>query len=167
VEPRFIIDTNVGKLAKWLRMMGYDAVLFGEIDDGRMVKQALSQVRIIITKDSEFMKRRAVTTGRVKAILVCGDDPEIQMQTVMQILQLDSEFKPFTRCLECNIELMPRDRREVADTVPPRVYEIQEQYMECPSCHRIFWRGTHWQAMSMKLHQFGSIESQLVEGGKL
>ena len=158
MEPRFIIDKNVGKLAKWLRMMGYDAVLFDEIDDGRMVKQALSQDRTIITKDSGFMKRRAITTGRIKATLVKGDDPEKQMQTVIHTLKLDSEFKPFTRCLECNSELLPRERRQVADTVPPRVYEIQDKYMECPACHRIFWRGTHWQAMSDKLHQFGVVE---------
>jgi uncharacterized protein with PIN domain len=159
VETRFIIDNNVGRLAKWLRMMGYDAILFNEVDDGRMVKYALSQDRIIITRDSEFMKRRAVTTGRVKAILVAGDDPEAQMQKVMRALQLDSEYKPFSRCIECNTELLPRDRQQVAESVPPRVYDIQEQYMECPSCRRLFWRGTHWQAMNRKLHRFGSVKS--------
>lgn len=159
-EARFIIDKNVGKLAKWLRMMGYDALLFDETDDGRMVKLALADSRIIVTRDTEFMKRRAVTTGRVRAVLVSGDDPEMQMGTLICALGIDAGFKPFTRCIECNTELRPRDRHQVKGAVPPRVYEIQEQYMECPACRRLFWRGTHWQAMNQQLHQFSTVNCQ-------
>ncbi|MCX6005105.1 MAG: Mut7-C RNAse domain-containing protein [Chloroflexi bacterium] len=154
MEPKFIVDSNVGKLAKWLRMMGYDALFFDEEDDGRMVKIALAQGRIIITKDSEFMKRRVITAGRVKAILVSGDNSELQMQKVIDTLQLNIEYRPFTRCIECNVELISRERGDLEQVVPARVFAIQEQYMECPSCHRIYWRGTHWQAMSQKLKEF-------------
>ena len=157
---RFIIDKNVGKLAKWLRMMGYDALLFNETDDGRMVKLALEDSRIIVTRDTEFMKRRAVTTGRVRAVLVSGDDPEIQMGTLIRALCIDSGFKPFSRCIQCNTELRPRERHQVKEAVPPRVYEIQEQYMECPACRRLFWRGTHWQAMNRLLCQFSAVNCQ-------
>jgi uncharacterized protein with PIN domain len=67
VEIKFIVDNNVGKLAKWLRIMGYDALLFTEEDDGKMVKVALAQNRVILTKDTQIMRRRLVTTGRLKA----------------------------------------------------------------------------------------------------
>lgn len=164
MEPKFIVDSNVGKLAKWLRMMGYDASFFDEPDDGKMVKIALFQDRIIITKDSEFMKRRAITSGRVKAIRVTGDNPKSQMLAVISELKLNHEYRPFTRCLECNIELAPKSKREVAEAVPARVYEVQNQYMECPSCQRIYWRGTHWQAMSKKLEEFGNSNSQVLKG---
>ncbi len=156
MEQKFIIDINVGKLARWLRMMGYDAILFNESDDGLMVKKAIAQGRIIITKDSEFMKRRAVRCGRVKAVLVSGDDPEKQMKTLIESLDLAKSLHPFTRCLECNSVLINKEKGQIKDEVPPRVLEKQDQYMECPHCHRIYWRGTHWQDMSRKLQLFAS-----------
>lgn len=154
VVPKFIVDANVGKLVKWLRMMGFDTVFFDEPDDGRMVKIALAQGRTVITRDSEFIKRRAITSGRVKAILVAGDCSENQMLTVLRKLDLAGKEHPFTRCLECNTDLQGLDKSEAEKAVPSRVSEIHDQYMVCPACHRIYWRGTHWKAMANKLHEF-------------
>ncbi len=151
MEPKFITDVNVGKLGKWLRLMGYDTLFFDEHDDGLMVKAAIAQGRIVLTKDSEFMKRRAITTGKVKAILVSSDRPDQQLSTVLSALKLDKGYRPFTRCLECNSLLVSREKSEVEGLVPPRVYDKHDQYMQCPSCGRIYWKGTHWQAMSGKL----------------
>jgi uncharacterized protein len=164
VEPKFIVDANVGKLARWLRMMGFDTLFFNGPDDGMMVKMALAQDRHIITRDSEFMKRRAITSGRVQATLVSGDISELQMRTVISELRLWDKIQPFTRCLECNAMLNEMDRSEAADLVPERVYEIQDQYMACPSCRRIYWRGTHWKAMNNKLHEFDSTQPEGNEG---
>ena len=166
MDEKFVVDNNVGRIARWLRMMGYDAVLFHGLDDGLMVKLALSQGRIIITKDTGFMKRRAVTTRRVRAVLVSGDDPEVQMQKVITELKLNTCYQPFTRCLECNAVLQPRDREEIKDEIPPRVYERHEQYMECPDCRRFYWQGTHWEDMHRKLQQFELQMRQAVEGDK-
>ena len=166
MEPKFIVDVNVGKLAKWLRMMGFDTSFFDEPDDGQMVKMALAQDRIIVTKDTEFMKRRAITSGRVKALLVSGDYSESQMDTVINKLDLSGKTRPFTRCLECNAELKELDRKEAEGLVPGKVYEIQDQYMVCPSCRRVYWRGTHWKAMTNKLHEFESIPTEHNQGGR-
>jgi len=65
----------------------------------------------------------------------------------VKTLNLDYHFNPFSLCLRCNQKLVRRDKEEMRDLVPPRVFEIQEQYTECPSCRRIYWHGTHWQAM--------------------
>lgn len=165
MEPKFIVDANVGKLARWLRMMGFDTFFFDETDDGMMVKTALAQNRIIITRDTGFMKRRAVTTNRVKAILVSGDDPELQMKTVLCELELSDKTRPFTRCIECNSELNEMDKNVAQGQVPERVYELQDQYMVCPSCNRIYWRGTHWKAMREKLYEFGSVTPEKSKGG--
>jgi uncharacterized protein len=164
VDAKFVIDTNVGRLARWLRMMGYDAILFHELDDGLMVKLALAQGRIIVTRDTGFMKRRSVTLHRVRALLVSGDDPGQQMRKVIGELNLDTRYKPFTRCLECNTILVPRDRNGVEGEVPPRVFERQDQYMECPVCRRLYWQGTHWQDMRRKLQEFESFRPQAAEG---
>ena len=153
MEVKFIVDNNVGKLAKWLRIMGYDALLFNEEDDGKMVKVALSQNRVILTKDSQVMKRRLVTSGRLKAIFVQGDDPKAQLRQVVGDLNLDYQYRPFTICLECNHTMVERSKDEVRELVPPYVFKTHSQYMECPSCRRIYWRGTHWQAMSRELER--------------
>lgn len=154
MEIKFIVDNNVGKLAKWLRIIGYDALLFTEQDDGEMVKLALAQNRVILTKDTQIMRRRLVTSGRLKAILIEDDDSKAQLQQIVEDLDLDYQFRPFSICLGCNQKLVERDKEEVRDLVPPYVFETQSLYMECPSCRRIYWRGTHWQAMIQELERF-------------
>ena len=77
---KFIVDSNVGKLAKWLRMMGYDTFFFNGTDDSHLIAIALAEERIILTKDTQIMKRRVVTSGRLKAILIQDDKPEFQMR---------------------------------------------------------------------------------------
>ena len=150
----FIVDHNVGKLAKWLRMMGYDTLFFDGSDDSHMVAEALSENRVILTRDTEIMKRRVVTSGRLKAILINSEESKHQIKQVIDALNLDRQFKPFTLCLECNQPLVERNKDQVKDIVPPYVFKTQSQYMECPACHRIYWRGTHWQAMTEKLEKF-------------
>jgi uncharacterized protein len=153
VEIKFIVDNNVGKLAKWLRIMGYDALLFAGENDGGMVKVALAQNRVILTKDTQIMRRRLVTSGRIKAILIKDDDVESQLRQVVEALALDYHYKPFSICLECNQSLTEKGKDAVCESVPPYVFKTQRLYMECPSCHRLYWRGTHWQAMSRELEK--------------
>ncbi|MFC2048151.1 Mut7-C RNAse domain-containing protein [Chloroflexota bacterium] len=151
---KFIVDHNVGKLAKWLRMMGYDTLFFDGSDDSQMVRVALDDGRVILTRDTQIMKRWVVTTGRLKAILIESEEPEQQIRQVIETLNLDSQFKPFTVCLECNQSLVERSKEQVQYRVPLYVFRTQNQYMECPACHRIYWRGTHWQAMLKRLKKF-------------
>jgi uncharacterized protein with PIN domain len=155
---KFIVDNNVGKLAKWLRIMGYDALFFNGSNDSRMVAIALAEERVILTRDTQIMKRRVVTSGRLKAILIQSDKPEPQMHQVIDSLHLDCRFKPFAICLECNQPLVEKSKQQVKDLVPPYVFQTQNQYMECPNCHRIYWRGTHWQRMNKKLRKWSTGE---------
>ena len=151
---KFIVDNNVGKLAKWLRIMGYNALLFTDIDDGMMIKIALQQNRIVLTKDTQIMKRRIVANGKLKVILIKGDDSKAQLRQITDTLGLDYRFNPFSLCLQCNQTLLERTKDEVQDRVPPHVFKTQNHYMECPLCHRIYWQGTHWQAMKEELEKF-------------
>ena len=151
---KFMVDNNVGKLAKWLRIMGYDTLFFNGRNDANMIATALAQGRVILTKDTQIMKRRVVTKGWLKVIFINSDEPELQMRQVIDTLNLDCQLRPFTICLECNQPLVKRSKEEVRDLVPPYVFQTQSQYMECPACHRIYWRGTHWQAMTKRLEKF-------------
>ena len=134
-------------------MMGYDTAFFNGSDDSSMIRIALNQDRVILTRDTQIMKRGVITTGRLKAILIDSAEPERQMHQVIETLNLNCQFSPFTLCLECNQPLEERSKQEVQDRVPPYVFQTQSHYMECPACHRIYWKGTHWQAMLRKLEK--------------
>ncbi|MFC2070187.1 Mut7-C RNAse domain-containing protein [Chloroflexota bacterium] len=150
---KFVVDHNVGKLAKWLRMMGYDTVLFTGEDDWAMVITALNEDRVVLTKDTGIMKMGVVVSGRLKAILIESDKPEEQIEQVIRAFKLSDESEFFTICMECNQLLEKRTKQQVEDKVPPYVFQTQGYFMECPSCNRIFWKGTHWQAMAEKLEK--------------
>ncbi len=132
-------------------MMGFDSLFFSGENDTDMVRQALTEGRVILTRDTEIMERRVVRNGRLKAILINSEVPEIQMRQVLSAFDLKPHFKPFTLCLECNEPLVGKTTEEVENRVPPYVFKTQTQYMECPACRRIYWRGTHWEAMIKKL----------------
>ena len=149
--PRFIVDHNVGKLARWLRLMGYDARFFRRGADSELVAIALKEGRVIVTRDSRIMLRRLVTKGRLRALLVRSDRHQEQVRQLIADLQLDYRYNPFSRCLECNQPLLERKKAELKELVPPYVLKTQEQFRQCPSCGRIYWRGTHWRAMARRL----------------
>ena len=136
-------------------MMGYDTVLFDHSHDDRMIRIALDEERIIVTRDTQLMKRRVITSGRLKAVLITGDRPEQQIKQVVDKLHLDTGYSPFSLCLECNQPLVSRSKEEVAELVPPYVFKTQENYVQCPECQRVYWKGTHWQAMTEKLRGLG------------
>jgi len=155
---KFIVDQNVGKLARRLRMMGYDSVFFTGEDDSLMVAQALAEGRILLTRDTGIMKRRAIASGRLKAILFTSEEPEQQMRQLVRELDLEGQSSPFTICLECNQPLVGVALADVKDRVPPYVYKTQTRYVECPACRRVYWRGTHWTAMLRRLEELADMK---------
>jgi len=149
----FIADQNVGKLARFLRMLGFNTLFFTGQDDGELVRLALAEGRIILTRDTHIMERKLVTGGRLKAVLIKSDIAEEQVCQVINSLDLRADLRPFTLCLEDNHPLETRGPEEVKTRVPPYVFKTQTQYVECPFCRRIYWRGTHWQAMKKRLEK--------------
>ncbi len=146
MKCRFIVDVNVGSLAKRLRMLGYDTRFIRGIRDDEIIRAALKDERIILTRDTRIMKRRIVTTEAVKAILILSDQVKEQLYQVVSLLELKSHCKPFTRCMENGV-LQDRDQSDICDLVPPYVYKTQEYYRQCPECERVYWKGTHWKKM--------------------
>jgi len=151
IEPRFIVDLNVGRLAKRLRMMGYDAVFINGLDDDELIRIALRESRILLTKDHGIMRRRIVSSGKVKALLIPEGDIRKQLRQVIKAFNLESQSRPFSRCLECNEPLHMRAKENIRDLVPPYVFSTQDSYKQCPKCGRVYWRGTHWERMHREL----------------
>ena len=153
MKPKFIVDLNVGKLAKRLRMLGYDALFINGLDDNELVRIALREGRILLTRDTGILRRGVAFTGKIKVVLIKAEKVREQLRQVVETLHLESDLDPFSLCIECNKPLIPRGREEVCDLVPPHVFQTQEQYMQCPGCNRIYWRGTHWQRMNEELEE--------------
>ena len=144
---KFIVDNNVGRLARALRVLGYDTLFINPIGDGELVDIARREGRIILTKDTGILRRRAITSGEVAALRVEGDDWRRQLAQVVRLLGLETEPR-YTRCLECNTFLVPRSRDEARAHVPPYVHRTQTSFLACPSCGRHYWQGTHWRRIN-------------------
>jgi uncharacterized protein with PIN domain len=140
---KFIADEMLGRLAKWLRAIGYDTVYHNGGGDSALVQRALEEDRIILTKDSHLIKRKLAR----KSFLVRSDQPREQLRQVVKELDLDVEGKLFTRCLVCNRELVSVRKEDVQSKVPSYTYLTQDRFYECPSCGRIYWPGTHRDSM--------------------
>ena len=151
--PRFLVDINVGRLAKWLRVLGHDALLARDVDDNALVRLALREERVLLTRDTRIFERRVVTSGRLRALLIQHDAVADQLRQVVDALALEGTARAFSRCIECNEPLEQRSPDEVRTLVPPYVYRTQTAYAQWPSCRRVYWRGTHWENMRKEMER--------------
>ncbi|HSM92857.1 MAG TPA: Mut7-C RNAse domain-containing protein [Anaeromyxobacteraceae bacterium] len=137
--PRFVLDVHLGRLARHLRMLGFDARWSADADDATLAAASSAEHRILLTRDRGLLKRRAVTHG----YCVRASDPRRQLDEVLRRLDLLRAIAPFTRCLRCNGALLPVEKALVADRLPPRVRERQATFRRCDGCGRVYWPGTH------------------------
>jgi uncharacterized protein len=149
-EPRFVIDVNVGRLAKWLRIMGYDTLFPEDSTDNELVRIALRENRVLVTRDAGIAQRRAARLGQMRVVHIADDHLRGQLLQLVRELNLSPD-NGFSRCVRCNEILKAVDKAEVAHRLPPYVHRTQSQFMECPRCLRLFWRGTHWSNMMAEL----------------
>ena len=153
MKPRFLVDVNVGRIAKWLRAAGYDALYIPHADDGELVRVAGEQGRIILTRDRYILERRAVTSGQVQILLLRSHDFREQMREVTDALGLGFD-DGFSICIECNVPLDEIARDSVRGRVPPFVFDTQDSFQVCPRCAKLYWRGTHWRNMRLEIAAF-------------
>jgi uncharacterized protein len=139
-ETPFIADVMLGKLATWLRLLGCDVEYFPKISDDDLVERASRSGRVILTRDTELIRRRKV---RDIHFLVRGDSYRDQLRQVAEHFSIVPSSRILTRCLRCNETLEDIDRSEVRDKVPPYVFETQPNFRTCNRCGRVYWRGTH------------------------
>jgi len=146
--PRFIADHMLGKLAQWLRILGYDTVFSPEYDDADIVRLALREGRVILTRDRGLIARVAVR----EFIFIESQDHTEQVKQVFDILKVRPDIgRIFTLCPVCNRRIVAVDKDQVEGAVPPYVYQHKDNYSKCPKCRRIFWQGTHHERTLKKL----------------
>lgn len=128
----------LGRLATWLRLLGYDTVYSAKANDQELARRARAEDRILLTRDIELTRRRGVRCVRIES-----EQVEEQLAQVFRELHLQRDAV-FSRCPACNAPLQLLDRQQAQGRVPPYVFLTQEQFRRCPQCGRVYWRGTHW-----------------------
>ncbi len=139
MPPRFVADSMLGRLARWLRALGFDVFYDPLLSDHEVIARARERDAIALTRDTRFPD-----PADVEVVLIGGDHVSDQLVQVAREVPLDLEAaRPLTRCTVCNEPLVPAARDEVWDRVPPFVYLTNETYARCPGCARVYWEGTH------------------------
>ena len=142
MSPRLLADAMLGRLARWLRILGYDAEYFpGEDDD--LLRRALHEGRVLLTRDTHLLQRRPLPPH----LFIQSDHVMEQLRQVIAALRLDPAAPRVHRCPCCNVALESRDKAEVLGLVPEFVWSHHQAFWACPRCQRIYWPGTHWRRM--------------------
>ncbi len=142
-RPRFVLDVHLGKLARHLRMAGFDCLYRNDYRDCDIVTAALTEQRIILTRDKGLLKQRLVTHG----YYVRYTESEKQLGEVVRALQLEAGLRPFTRCRECNAPLREVPKAEVTARLPEKARAAYQRFRLCSGCRRVYWEGTHFERL--------------------
>ena len=147
---KFIADENVGKLCKWLRILGYDVSYYSPIDDAELIRKAVQENRIILTRDSGIPKWNMVKN----CLLLESIDTFEQLKQVVKHFKLPvSKELIFTRCIECNVPVVDVSKTDVKDKIPPYVRKTHEEFVQCPSCGKVYWAGSHYDNVLKRLEE--------------
>lgn len=138
-DARFVVDVNLGGLARVLRVLGFDVWWSSEADDKTLVDISLEQQRILLTRDRGLLKRRAITHG----LFVHAEHPEEQAVEVIRRLDLAERLAPLTRCTRCNGRLVTVTKDEVIEDLEPLTRRYYDEFSRCAECGRIYWPGSH------------------------
>jgi uncharacterized protein with PIN domain len=151
---RLLVDGMLGRLAKWLRLLGYDTAYDNDATDPELARRARAEGRVLLTRDHELSARRGLRTLLIRSEILEG-----QVCEVRDALGPPPD-PPLSRCAVCNSALEPVSPADVADRVPPYVLRTQTEFHRCPGCGRVYWPGTHLQEMHRLMDAFGARPSE-------
>ncbi|NMC26733.1 MAG: Mut7-C ubiquitin/RNAse domain-containing protein [Syntrophomonadaceae bacterium] len=142
-EYRFVLDSHLGKLAAYLRMLGFDAIYRNMFDDADIAAISARDKRILLTCDHGLLKRKEVVYG----CFIRSKLPALQLKEVLTRFDLFSKIRPFTRCMKCNGILEPVDKESIISRLPAKVDEFYDEFSKCRDCGQLYWPGTHYERM--------------------
>ena len=148
LSPKFIADCHLGKLAKYLRLMGVDTLFFPHIEDDRLITIANEENRIILTRDRLLSQRK-----NAPVLFLEPTDTKIQLQTLIDRYKLKEHTHLLSRCIVCNTPLQVIDKEKIIDRLPEKVKKHFDFFEYCPTCDRIYWQGDHYRHMMEFLTQ--------------
>ena len=148
-DPRFVLDVHLGKLAAYMRMLGFDTIYRNCFDDAEIARVSATEHRTLLTRDRGLLKRSAVTHG----YWLRETDSRAQLAEIVHRFDLGRSIQPFTRCMACNGILQSVTKAEVRPQLPPRVADAFDEFRQCDRCRRVFWQGSHYRRMQHWIEQ--------------
>jgi len=137
---RFVLDVHLGKLATYLRLLGFDVLYRNDYDDDELAQISSNEQRVLLTQDRGLLKRGIVTYGYA----VRSPDPEAQTVEVLHRFGLVQAIAPLQRCPYCNGELREVEKEAIADQIPPYTRLYYDEFSQCQDCQRVYWKGAHY-----------------------
>ena len=142
-SPGYVLDIHLGRLAAYLRMMGLEALYEQAFGDEQLAALSREEDRILLTRDIGLLKRGAVRFG----YFVRETNPRRHLAEVSARFRLERHVRPFSRCLRCNVPLRAAEKEELAGRLPGRTRDLFHEFLSCPVCKRVFWKGGHYERM--------------------
>jgi uncharacterized protein with PIN domain len=161
-NPKFILDVHLGKLAKYLRMLGFDTLYETDYTDFHIVDIATAQNRTILTRDVSILKIKSVTHG----YWIRSQNPFKQLVEVIRRFDLTMTIKPFSRCTSCNGSMEKVTKESVMDRLEPKTKQYYEEFYQCESCKKVYWKGSHYENMKKFIETLRSSISNAGQTGK-
>jgi uncharacterized protein len=154
-QSKFVLDVHLGRLAGYLRMLGFDTLYDNRSTDPELVKISVEQGRVLLTRDRGLLKHSLVTRG----YWLRETDSRRQVVEVVRRFDLARSLSPFTRCLVCNGMLATVAKAEVEKLVPQRVLEWCNEFQRCSDCERVYWKGSHYRRMGLWIEQLAATQT--------
>lgn len=142
-EARFVCDSHLGRLAAYLRMLGFDTFYRNNCADDQLARISAQERRILLTRDRGLLKRTSVVHG----YFVRASDPRQQLHEISERFDLPDRISTFTRCMHCNTPVQKIRKEEVLDRLPPSTRQHYDEFRLCPGCQKIYWKGSHYRRM--------------------
>jgi len=150
INPKaFVADVHLGKLARTLRLLGFDTAYNSDWEDSQIIEQSNSDHRMILTRDKELLKNGTTQWG----YWVRATDPDQQIRELFARFQLAGQTNPFSRCMKCNGMLKKTDKNEVKNEIPPKVRKWHSDYWRCVQCGQVYWKGSHFEKLQAKVEE--------------
>jgi len=162
LKMKFVVDGMLGKLARWLRMLGYDTKYFNDMDDDEILKVASEEKRILLTRDYQFFRKASI--HGVKAIFIDGETHAERLAELSRELNVRLEINiDESRCPKCNSKIRPINKEEVRDKIPESTYKTYNEFWVCTRCGQVYWKGSHWRKINNTLDKVKRITLKMEE----
>jgi uncharacterized protein len=140
---KFVLDVHLGKLARLLRLLGFDTVFDADLSEKELVTIAVNENRILLSRGVNILKHKTIVFG----YWLRSQQPEVQLQEVIRNYSLAGEFHVFTRCMVCNGAIVQVSKEQVQEQLPPKTKQYFHEFYQCQHCQRVYWKGSHYERM--------------------
>jgi uncharacterized protein with PIN domain len=155
-KSKFIVDVNLGKLVRNLRMLGFDVYYRQQLPDKEIIRISLAEKRIILTRDQDLLKNAVVRHG----YWVRSTDPHKQTKEIFRRFNLKSQVKAFSRCMKCNGLIKPVQKEKISDRIPEKTAAYMTAFWQCADCGQVYWQGSHYDKMQKQIELLMTEENE-------